>query len=122
MDYLPHIHVAALHSEPGYRSVVPGIGVLGTDGPWLIGAGVYRNSNPGGNLSTYFMGGAQPLRIGPVKIGAVAGMVNGYERANGKFAPFIAGVASWGHQHLTIMPPYAKEKPWVIQYSFTLKP
>ena len=119
---MPHVHVAALHSDAGYRTAVPGIGALWTDGPWLGGAGIYRNSNPHGGLSAYLMAGAQPLRVGPVKLGAVAGIVNGYERAQGRFAPFVAAVASWDNNHLTIMPPSEPKKPWVIQYSFTFKP
>lgn len=119
MDCLHHIHVAALHapSEQEFRTFTPGIGVLCKDGNFSAGAGVYSNSV--GERSKYVMGAWQPLKIGPVKVGAFAGAVDGYKMNNGKFAPMGGLAVSWGHIHIIAWPKYKNYTPAVVAVSFT---
>lgn len=56
-------------------------------------AGQYRNSVR--ETSHYLAVAAQPYVIGPVRLGVIVGIVNGYpEMRNGRFAPLILPVAS----------------------------
>lgn len=106
MDCMPQLHLAAIHAEPGYRGDTPGLGVLCRDGDLLAGAGLLRNSI--GQRSAYAIAGWQPLRLGPVRIGAVAGAINGYRYRDGAAMPFAAGVVSVpagrAEIHLTVIP------------------
>ena len=114
MDCLPHIHVAALHAEQGYRSFVPGLGAFCRDGDTLLGAGVFKNSI--GNTSAYFVGGLQPLRFGSVKAGAVLGAATGYYHA---VVPLGAAVLSYKHIHLSVIPKVEGKAPATLAFSFT---
>ncbi len=103
MDCLPHIHVAAIHAEPGYRGDTPGLGVLcRNESSVLVGAGIYSNSI--GNISKYAFAGWQPLQLGDVKLGFVAGAVDGYRLRNGGAVPMAALVVSYKHLHFTLIP------------------
>lgn len=116
MDCLPHIHVAALHAEPGYRTATPGIGILCKQADTLLGAGLYSNSI--GNLSKYAFAGWQPLQLGQVKLGVIAGVVDGYRMNNGGATPMAALVASYKHIHLTLIPGTPKNDA-ALALSFT---
>ena len=119
MDCLPHIHVAALHapSEQKFRTFTPGIGVLCKQGDLSAGAGVYSNSV--GDRSKYVMGAWQPLRMGPVNVGAFAGIVDGYKANRGGFVPMAGLALSWGHVHIIAWPKYKDYTPAVVAVSFT---
>lgn len=121
MDCLPHIHVAALHapSEQQFRTFTPGLGVLCRKADWLAGAGVYRNSI--GTTSKYVMGGYQPLRIGPVAVGAFVGAVDGYRRNHGGFNPMGGLALSWGHVHVIAWPQVKDYSPAGLAVSFTFR-
>jgi hypothetical protein len=91
MDCQPQIHLAAIHAQAGYRGDTAGLGALcrERDGAALLGAGFYQNSI--GKHSNYVFAGLQPWAIGPVRVGAFAGVVNGYALKNGGY--FVAGGA-----------------------------
>ncbi|WP_291015032.1 hypothetical protein [Hydrogenophaga sp.] len=119
MDCLPHIHVAAIHapSEVEYKTFTPGIGVLCRKSDFFGGVGVYSNSH--GNRSFYASSGWQPIKVGPVAIGAFAGVVDGYRRGGGKFVPMAGLMASWGHIHVIAWPRADKESAAGAAISFT---
>ncbi len=120
MDCLPILHIAALHSEPGFRTVTPGIGLrckVGSD--VAVGAGFYRNSNKDGGLSKYAMAAWQPIKLGPVDVGAFGGWVDGYERKGGRFAPMAGLVGTFGKHNLLIAPPSKSGKPSLVHYFIT---
>ena len=121
MDCLPHIHTVAIHAEPGFRSVVPGIGVLCRKNDLLLGAGRYFNSV--GRPSNYLITGYQPWHIGSVRFGAVAGVDDGYPFRDGHVIPLAAAVMSiplsWGDAHVLILPTVGKTSPLTFQLSFT---
>ena len=121
MDCLPHINVAALHapSEQQYRTFTPGIGVLCRKADWMAGAGFYSNSL--GNRSNYAIAGWQPLRMGPVHVGAVAGVVDGYPVNSGRFIPMAGLALSWGHVHVVAWPQVKDYSPAGLAVSFTFR-
>ena len=118
MDCLPQIHIAAVHAQPGFETFTPGIGVLCRNAEdWLLGGGFVRNSER--RLSTYAMGGWQPLRIGPVKVGAVLGTISGYKANSGSFQPMGGLMASYHHAHFLWIPP-TKRSAGALAVSFTI--
>jgi len=121
MDCLPHIHLAAIHSEAGYRSATLGVGVLCRENDVLAGTGIYRNSI--GMTSRYAAVGLQPFRIGGWRLGAVAGVVTGY----GPTRPLAGGFTSmrwrWlgpdGELHFMLIPPVSHLSPATAGLSFS---
>jgi len=117
MDCLPQIHLAALHSESGFRSAVPGLGVLcRSPGDMLIGAGGYQNSL--GRGSVYLAAGKEPWVFGGVKAGFIGGVVTGYRDSA---VPMLAGFASYKQVHLTLIPKVPGLTPWTLGLSFTIQ-
>lgn len=84
----PLIHLAALHDGGNYRNDTPGVGVICERDSLVGAAGIFSNSI--GRTSRYVAGGAQPFSLGPVRIGAVAGFMDGYEYRGGRAFPFAA--------------------------------
>lgn len=82
------IHLAAVHDGGGYRTGTPGLGFLCERENLIGAAGLFSNSI--GRTSRYLAGGAQPFSIGPVRVGAVAGFMDGYEYRGGRAFPFAA--------------------------------
>lgn len=119
MDCLPHLHVAALHapSEVKYHSFTPGIGVLCRADTLLAGAGMYSNSV--GDLSKYAIVGWQPLRYGPWRVGAVAGVVDGYARHQGGYGPMGGLAVSYGALNVIAWPRVKNYTPAGLAISFT---
>lgn len=129
LDCQPQIHLAAIHAQAGYRGDTAGLGVLcrPADSALVLGAGAYSNSI--GRHSNYALAGLQPWALGPVRIGAFAGVVNGYEHANGRYfvmgggmvtVPLAAvGLPSTDLQ-VTLIPPTAKSAS-AIGFSITFK-
>jgi hypothetical protein len=73
------IHAAAYHIGPDVghlRSFTPGLGIACPLGEAEVAAGAYLNS--WGTPSAYVAVGYEPISIGPVRIGALAGLVTGY--------------------------------------------
>jgi hypothetical protein len=84
----------------GLRNANPGVGFeYPLDGAWSITAGRFINSD---NENSNYLGAYyQPWRAGGWKLGAVAGLFNGYPEAfNGGWFPAVLPVASWEGQHL----------------------
>ena len=144
LDCLPHILALALHSQGGFNTVVPGAGIFcrsGEDAQYIAGAGAYANSERAvaRKVSQYAFGGWQPFDVGPVRIGGMVGLVNGYSYNGGRTLPMAALVASvsaldlpaWpllkpvkrvvDEIHLVAIPPVRGVTPAVAQLSFTLR-
>ena len=124
MDCLPQLHVAAIHDVAGYRSEVPGLGVLcALPDERIIGAGVYQNSV--GAQSTYAIAGTYLGAIHGVRYGVIGGTVNGYPAGNGDFIPMAAAIVSLPFNgidvHLTFIPSVTNYTPTVVQLSVTFK-
>lgn len=117
MDCLPHIHVAAIHADPGhgYNTFTPGIGVM-CESKFLVGGGIYRNSIS--RTSTYAAVGYQPMRLANVKIGFIAGAVTGYLE---DVVPLAAVLVSYKNVHFTLIPEVKTKTPAVVGISFTWK-
>jgi hypothetical protein len=117
MDCLPQIHVAAIHAEAGYNTATPGIGVLCSDGVYLLGAGVYRNSVS--KHSNYAIGGKYMGHINGVSYGLVGGMVDGYAARDGHFIPLAGVVLTYKQLHLMLVPAVPSQSPALVEISFT---
>ena len=122
MDCLPQLHIAAIHAEPGYNSVVPGIAVLCSlpELNNLIGSiGTYQNSI--GKRSNYIVGGQYLGHVGTIKYGYIVGFVDGYPIRDGAPIPMGAAIVSIpmqeGQLHLTIIPPVPHYTPMLVQFS-----
>ena len=115
MDCLPHLHLVAIHAERGYRSEIPGIGVLCREKKSLVGGGVYRNSVH--RETAYLAAGWQPVEAGMMRLGVIAGMASGYRDYP---VPIAAGFVSIGHLHLTLVPKVRNTTPATLGISFTL--
>ena len=141
MDCLPHILALALHSQGGFNTAVPGLGLFCRADSIIAGAGAYANSEKSveRKVSQYAFGGWQPFDVGPVRIGGMVGLVNGYSYNSGRTLPMAALVASvsaldlpaWpllkpvkrvvDEIHLVAIPPVRGVTPAVAQLSFTLR-
>jgi hypothetical protein len=92
----PLIHLFALHFGQYHETVgTPGIGAVCDISaatpqalrPAELAAGIYRNSDR--DTSVYAVFSSQPWSVGPLRLGAFIGTVNGYEwRHHGRFIPF----------------------------------
>lgn len=120
MDCLPQLHIAAIHDQSGFRSATPGIGALCRDGIYLGGAGYFSNSE--GGRSAYAILGAQPWRIGTVRVGAFGGWVTGYKMHPSGMpwgaAAFSLPVSDY-EVHLTVIPRVDKVTPLTAAFSIT---
>ena len=143
MNCLPHILVLALHSQPGFNTVVPGAGAFCRHGAYVAGAGAYANSEKAveRKVSQYAFVGWQPIEYKPLglRTGLMAGAVNGYSYNSGRTLPMAASITSldtavlpdWvllkpvksiaKELHLTVIPPVRNVTPAVAQFSFTLR-
>lgn len=129
MDCLPHILAIALHSQGGFNTAVPGLGLFCRADSFIAGAGAYANSEKAveRKVSQYAFGGWQPLKLGDLRAGAMVGLVNGYSYNSGKTIPMAAAVLSYplprpfAEAHLTVIPPVRGVTPAVAQLSFTLR-
>jgi hypothetical protein len=115
MDCLPHIHLVAIHAEPGYRSETPGVGALCRRETFLAGAGVYRNSVH--RDTGYVAAGWQPWELGAMRIGGIAGIATGYRDYP---VPVAAVFLSVWHVHLTLLPKVPGATPATLGVSLTL--
>jgi hypothetical protein len=129
MDCLPHILAIALHSQGGFNTAVPGLGLFCRADSVIAGAGAYANSEKAveRKVSQYAFGGWQPFKLGDLRAGGMVGLVNGYSYNSGKTIPMAAAVLSYplprpfAEAHLTVIPPVRGVTPAVAQLSFTLR-
>lgn len=84
----------------GLRNANPGVGFEYTlDEVWSVTAGRFINSDS--QHSNYLGAYYQPWRADGWRLGAVAGLFNGYPHAfNGGWFPAVLPVASWEGSHL----------------------
>lgn len=82
---------------------------------YLVGA--YRNSHR--ETSAYALAGWTPVSFGPVKLGLLAGVADGYQKLNdGNFTPVVAGFmpiegARFG-MNLILIPRALKKSPYTL--------
>lgn len=95
MNCAPLIHLIALHVGAYHSAVAtPGVGVVCSAASVEVATGIYRNSND--KKSIYGVLGALPWSIGPLRVGAFVGTVDGYKwKHNGHFVPFGGLQAAW---------------------------
>lgn len=122
IDCTPQIHVAAIHAEAGYRSEVPGLGILCVKEDLILSAGRYSNSV--GTMSNYAVVGTYLGTISGIRYGIVGGTVNGYAATNGgDYMPMAAAVATIPlngfNIHLTMVPRVPNYTPAFVQFSIT---
>lgn len=112
--------MVAYHFEPQTSVDIPGLGILCRQEDYLGGAGQYRNSID--RESTYAMVGAQPWRLAGVRLGAFAGIVNGYQRT---IVPMAALAASapvpFGELHFSLMLMVPNWTPTTLSLSISVK-
>ena len=82
------VHILALHSQSGFKTETPGLGLVCERGDAVAAAGVFSNSI--GRESRYLAAGWQPLTVGPARVGFLAGAMDGYAYRNGRAFPFAA--------------------------------
>jgi hypothetical protein len=101
---------AHFDSDKGLRNANPGLGFeYKLDDTWSATAGRFVNSN---NAHSSYAGVYyQPWHLGPVKLGVVGGVFNGYPKAyNGGWFPALIPTATvengqWG-LNVALVPPY----------------
>ncbi len=126
MDCLPQIHMVAIHSEPGYRSLVPGVGLLCEKDSYILGGGQYSNSI--GRMSAYVMVGKYLFEYDSTRIGAIAGGVTGYDTGTPMGSAPLAGMTltkevHWGPIHsinALLVPKVQGLTPAFVQFNLTL--
>lgn len=82
------LHVGSWHAAPGFDNINPGAGVECTRGAAVVAVGTYANSV--GRQSVYAVGGPTAT-VGPIRLGAVVGAINGYKPGR-EFQPVAAGL------------------------------
>lgn len=100
MQIEANIHLAATHDNSLGTLSTPGLGLIARQDQYLAGLGFYKNSI--GNRTNYAFIGAQPVTIGKVRLGAIAGIADGYKS---HITPLAAGIAtiSLGASNLNIL-------------------
>lgn len=117
------VHVASAHDSGGYRSDTPGLGVSCEAGPYVGAAGVFSNSE--GTNSRYVVGGLQAGAWGPLRVGVVAGVIDGYRGNHGRPQAVAAGLLSvdlgsgYGLRFLAV-PRVSGASPGVVHAAFTV--
>lgn len=117
MDCLPHFHVAAYHADAGYNNDTPGAGVLCALSPDVrLAAGTYFNSIR--KQSAYAGAAWQPWGVGPLRVGAYAGVVTGYRAGAMPFAAAVASIpAGRAELHLIGIPAVPDVTPATAELS-----
>ena len=89
-----HLGAVSYHFNraANYNEINPGLGIEHQfNARHSLSAGFYRNSER--RNTVYAMYGYTPIQIGPVKIGVLAGLANGYSAHDGGFFPVALPVA-----------------------------
>lgn len=76
-------------TEVDLHNTTPGAGLIRRQENWLLGAGIFRNSV--GRWAGYGYGGYQ-FPLGPVRLGAIAGVTHHYNFNDGGIVPLGAAV------------------------------
>lgn len=118
-----HVHVAAYHSQPGFNTATPGLGVI-CDIPiedTRAAAGVFRNSI--GRTSAYAGLAWQPLHIGPASIGVFGGAITGYREYPLLMAAGLVSLhlAHSTTLHFTVLPSVKGLTPMTVALSIERK-
>lgn len=126
MDCSVQVHALAIHSEPGYESVVPGIGLLCEREQWFGAMGQYSNSIR--RASIYATAGWYATEFGQFRVGVVAGAATGY-REGAQAVPLggvvLSAKVNWGPVNsinALLVPKVEGLTPAFVQFNFTLKP
>lgn len=114
-----NVHLGAWHSEPGFESSTPGLGLV-CDTRFedtRAAAGVFRNSLR--RTSVYVGAAWEPLRYGPLQLGIFGGLITGYREGP---IPMAAGLVSWHispktDAHFTVLPSVKGLTPVTIALS-----
>lgn len=106
------LHLASMHSEPGYNTLTPGAGVVCESGHVIAAAGAYRNSI--GKGSAYAVAGLEFLAIGKSTVGAVAGAVTGYGPEVRPLAALTASVPTSAGTLRLMAIPRTSVTPWTL--------
>lgn len=119
IDCAPQIHVAAIHAEAGYNDSTPGVGLLCPIATNIrLAVGTYRNSLS--MQSNYASIAWQPVHLGPVRIGALAGVVTGYRRDYTPMAALAVTVPVRAIElHLVAVPAVSNASPATAALSFS---
>lgn len=116
MDCNIQLHLQAYHTAPGYKNEVPGAGILCENSNRFIGVGDYSNSN--GKNSRYAIIGKHFFEWDSgVKIGGMAGIVDGYK--DNQVTPMAAMTLTYKNMHFIAIPPVQNLTPLTIQFSIT---
>jgi hypothetical protein len=86
------LHVFSLHFASGLNGDNPGVGLTCDYGRATFAVGGFKNSE--GGQSRYAVGGLYAGAWGPLKAGAVVGVIDGYQGNEGAAQPVAAAVAS----------------------------
>ena len=89
-----HLGAVSYHFNraANYNEINPGLGIEHQfNARHSLSAGVYRNSER--RSTVYALYGYTPLQIGPVKIGVLAGLANGYSAHQGRAFPVALPIA-----------------------------
>lgn len=95
-------HLVSTHFAPGYNNENYGVGVECRAETFQLAAGTYRNSFK--RTSNYVAVGRDFFEAGPVAVGAVAGLVSGYDHVNK--TPLLGGLrlsAKFGSVRATVL-------------------
>ena len=115
------IHIAAIHTQAGYNGDTPGIGLLcPIANNTRLAVGTYHNSVRA--QSNYAAAVWQPLQLGPVRVGAMAGVVTGYRRDITPMAALAITVPVRSIElHLVAVPAVSNASPATAAFSFSFK-
>ncbi|MBT0570764.1 hypothetical protein KIK84_10525 [Curvibacter sp. CHRR-16] len=122
MDCQPQLHLAAYHSQPGYRSDTYGLGLLcALDADFSLAAGHYSNSI--GRPSNYGAVAWQPWVVGGARLGGFAGIVSGYRRDPIPIGAAVVTIPAifhtQAHVHVTMIPHVDGYVPDTLEISFS---
>lgn len=115
------IHIAAIHTQAGYNGDTPGIGLLcPIANNTRLAVGTYHNSVRA--QSNYAAAVWQPLQLGPVRVGAMTGVVTGYRRDITPMAALAITVPVRSIElHLVAVPAVSNASPATAALSFSLQ-
>lgn len=126
MDCMSQLHIAAYHARGNYNNDTPGIGVLcalPTVKDTRLAVGTFYNSYK--RTSVYAAVVWQPLLLGPVRAGLLAGAVTGYKLDTSIALPLAAIAMSLPvnrfELHLTAIPEVAKASPTTAELSVSFR-
>jgi hypothetical protein len=116
MDFQTHLFMGAWHDDPAFGVTAnPGIGLLVRESDFLAGAGVWRNSVK--ETVPYGFVGYQPLMIGPVRVGGVAGATKYFGKTRGLAGALFTYTFASKEWHLLVTPRVKNLAPTTVMLS-----